>query len=516
MRQFFKLMAVVALALLVATPAMALDFKFGAEYRVRFYDMVNMGFNDGPNTNPGGVQVRVRPRFDVSDDNGNMTATLRLEIGDVEWGNGGGAAGTTNGGTNGSNNSSGARVGNGTGGALGADGVNVETKWAYVDFASPWGVPLRWRAGIQPWYLPKGIIMDDDAAGLRAYGTYSMLSYDFGWYRASAGLQNNQACAAAVTGGPCSNIALTNTQNQGPVFASPAASGNQNQDNALDYYQAKMDLAIAKWLNPGLYYIYGRNAATGTGTGAAIVNNTVASQQFLGLTVTGDAGFLKYDFDWMYGQQNGGMTGNQFQAANWRQNVQGWMIDAGVHIPVGPVLIHVVGSYATGDKQNGGKSEAMPWISPSWNGAGGLYELIGSGGNYDATETSQDYPAGLWMIGTGVEYRPVKALWLRLMYGFAGFTEVSANCAFNKNTQAAGSVCYGPSYQGTGYRQTTTSGPAQGIGGLAGKAQFGQEISLRADYDLWTNFKIQTAAGWLIPTGGSTVSEYVLQLYYNF
>jgi hypothetical protein len=511
MRQFFKLMAIVALALLVATPAMALDFKFGAEYRVRFYDMVNMGFNDGPNTNPGGVQLRVRPRFDVSDDNGNMTATLRLEIGDIDWGNGGGAAGTTNGGANGTVPAAGARVGNGSGGALGVDGVNVETKWAFVDFASPWGVPLRWRAGLQGWYLPKGVIVDDDAAGLRAYGTYSMLSYDFGWYRASAGTVNNPSCTATNSSGnlsgPCGSIAQTITANSGPVNASPAGSSNQNQDNALDYYQAKMDLAIAKWLNPGLYYIYGRNAAT--------ANNAVASQQFLGLTVTGDAGFLKYDFDWIYGQQNGGNNGNQFLGAA-RQNVQGWMMDAGVHIPVGPVLIHVVGSYATGDKQNGGKSEAMPWISPGWNGAGGLYELVGSGGNYDATETSQDYPAGLWMIGTGVEYRPVKALWLRLMYGFVGWTESSANCSFNANARAAGTVCYGPSYQGSGFTQTTTSGPAQGIGGLAGKSTYGQEISLRADYDLWTNFKVQGAAGWLIPSGGSTVSEYVLQLYYNF
>ena len=48
MRQFFKLMAIVALALLVATPAMALDFKFGAEYRVRFYDMVNQGIERRP------------------------------------------------------------------------------------------------------------------------------------------------------------------------------------------------------------------------------------------------------------------------------------------------------------------------------------------------------------------------------------------------------------------------------------------------------------------------------------
>jgi len=434
-----------------------------------------------------------------------MTATLRLEIGDVEWGNGGGAAGTTNGGANGTVPATGARVGNGAGGGMGTDGVNVETKWAYIDFASPFGVPLRWRAGLQPWYLPKGVIIDDDVAGLRAYGNYKMLSYDFGWYRASSG-QPSPALTTAV----CTNAGCTTTAT---AITATANSSNNTTDNNLDYYQAKMDFAIAKWLHPGASYIYGRNAASSTPTAAAA---TVASQQFLGLTVTGDVGFLKYDFDWLYGQQNGGASGNQVQAVNWRQDVAGWVIDAGVHIPVGPVLIHVVGSYATGDKQNGGKSEAMPWISPSWNGAGGLYELVGSGGNYDATETSQDYPAGLWMLGAGAEYRPVKALWLRGMYGFVGFTETAANCAFNRAANAVGSACYGPSYRGNGFTQTTTSGPAQGIGGVAGKSTLGHEISFRADYDLWTNFKIQGAAGWLIPSGGETVSEYEMQLKYNF
>lgn len=494
MTKYFKLMAVVALALLVATPAMALDFKFGAEYRVRFYNMVNQNMTDVAGSNPGGVQLRIRPRFDVSDDNGNMTATLRLEIGDIEWGNGGGAMGATNGGANGNVPAVGARIGNGSGGAMGADGINVETKWGYVDFASPFGVPLRWRAGLQPWYLSKGIIVDDDVAGLRAYGKYSMLSYDFGWYRASGGQATNTAAPTTWPAGGATAQSTVNTQ-----------------DNNLDYYQAKMDVAVAKWLNPGLYYIYGRNAASSTPSAAAA---TVASQNFLGLTLAGDLGFLKYDFDAVMGQQNGGNSGNL--AAAGRTNVSGWMMDMGVHIPVGPVLIHAVGSYATGDKQNGGRSEAMPWIAPSWNGAGGLFELIGSGGNYDATETTQDYPAGLWMLGVGAEYRPVKALWLRGMYGFAGFTESSANCAFNKNTSPVGTTCYGPSYTGKGFTQTTTSGQAQGIGGLAGKSTLGHEISFRADYDLWTNFKIQGAAGWLIPTGGETVSEYVLQLYYNF
>jgi hypothetical protein len=491
MRKFFMMVAIVALALLVATPSMALDFKFGAEYRVRFYSMVGQGFDDVAGTNPRGVQTRIRPRFDVSDDNGNMTATLRLEIGDLEWGNGGGAVGPTNAGPQGNPQPSGARVGNSAGGGFGTDGVNVETKWAYIDFASPFGLPLRWRAGQQGWYLPKGIIIDDDVSGLRAYGKYSMVSYDLGWYRAS--------------GGPCTSTP--------PAGAAGQCATSNTQDNNLDYYQAKVDVAVAKWLNPGIYYIYGRQAAS--------VAAEVASQNFLGATITGDVGFLRYDFDFVMGQQNGGANG-QFATATAttgaRNNVSGYMFDGGVHIPVGPVLIHAVGSYATGDKQDGGRSEAMPWIAPSWNGAGGLYELVGSGGAFDATETTQDYPAGLWMIGAGAEYRPVKALWLRAMYGFVGFSRNSANCAFNKAANVPGSACYGPQYRGEGWTQTATSvnGVAQGIGGLAGKSTLGHEISLRADYDLWTNFKIMGGAGVLIPQTGTTAQEYVLQLYYNF
>jgi len=57
---------------------------------------------------------------------------------------------------------------------------------------------------------------------------------------------------------------------------------------------------------------------------------------------------------------------------------------------------------------------------------------------------------------------------------------------------------------------------AGGEGGMAGEATLGHEISLRADYDLWTNFKVQGAAGWLLVPTGSTVQEYVLQLLYNF
>ena len=520
MRKFFMLVAIVGLALLLAVPAMALDFKFGAEYRVRFYTNSNgsqggLGNNEGIanpaaptgtfnplSGSPGtqrGVQVRVRPRFDVSDDNGNMTATLRLEIGDIEWGNGGGANGVANGAQG--TIANGARTGNGSGGMLGVDGVNVETKWAYVDFATPWGVPLRWRAGLQPWYESKGIFVDDDVAGLRAYGKAGIASYEVGWYRAS--------------GGPCTNTVPTTSPNTGLN----ACSTSNLLDNNYDFYEAKLGLAVAKPFNATVYYIYGDNRATNTGapvTGADTTKPVTA--HFAGLRFDGDFGFMTYDVDAVFGKANGGPTGN-FVTQNGRESTQGWGLDGGVHFPVGPVLLHVVGSYATGDKQNGGNSEALPYISPSWNGAGGLYEIVGSGGVFDQVDVTQDYPAGLWMLGAGVEYRPVKALWTRFMYGFAGFTSSRANCAYSSSKVAG--ACFGPSYGGKGYVMPGVAAgavvpDANGRGGIAGKSTLGHEINIRADYDLWTNFKIQGNVGWLIPSEGDTVGEYVLQLLYSF
>lgn len=499
MRKFLLLVAIVGLATLVAVPAMAVDFKFGSEYRVRFYSNLNgaqatLGRDDGPYS-ARGVQIRLRPRFDVSDDNGNMMATLRLEIGDIEWGNGGGPSGAANGVAI---PASSARIGPSSGGAMGADGINVETKWAYVDFATPWGVPLRWRAGIQPWYESKGIIVDDDVAGVRAYGKASIVNYEVGWYRAS--------------GGPCTNTAAPATF---PTGSATMCNTSNTLDNNYDFYEAKAGVAVAKWLNPSLYYIYGRNAATNT-TG---VTDPTKPQDahFFGAAVNGDAGFLRYDLDFVLGTAEGGPTGNFTGGTIDRIKTKGWMVDGGVHIPIGPVLVHVVGSYATGDKQNGGDSETLPYIAPSWNGAGGLYEIVGSGGAFDQVDVTQDYPGGLWMLGGGAEYRPVKALWLRAMYGFAGFSDKRANCAYS-NGKPLGQ-CFGPVYQGKGYVAPTVVGgvvTAGGQGGIAGENYLGHEVSLRADYDLWTNFKIQGAAGWLFPSAGSTAHEYVLQLLYNF
>ena len=537
MRKFLAVAAVAALAVAVAVPAMALDFKFGGEYRVRFYDGPNLGFSDSgftvtPNgylgsptaaptnipSNPRGVQLRVRPRFDVSDDNGNITATLRLEIGDIEWGNGGGAACVTNApgqceNTQGNGNN---RVGNGSGGGLGADGVNVETKWAYIDAAFPFGVPLRVRAGLQPWYLPKGIIVDDDAIGVRLYGTTGIVSYDFDWFRAQGGPATSTGSIGIVCTLPTGLVTIATT-----AAACTAAGGTAGTavsvasaqatsalyDNNNDFIQAKADFAFAKWLNAGIYGVWGRNAAT---SGGGIGGGLVHYSQWYGLTAAGDLDFLKYDFDAVWGRSNA--------VAADGQDARGYVIDTSVHVPIGPIVWNVALSYASGDKQDGGKHEIMPWISPSWNGAGNgvISEMIDSGGVFDAVEYTQDYAGGLATIGTSVEYRPVKALWLRAAYTYARFTQSESNCGYV--TSATPGYCYGPVYTGMGANNLpSTAFTNIGLSTPGGpKTSFGNEINLRADWDVWTGFKVMGEVGWLIPSTGSTAAEYVLQLLYNF
>jgi hypothetical protein len=499
MRKFLMVVAVGALTLLMAAPVMAVDFKFGAEYRVRMYDAVNWMFTNVTGSNPRGVQIRIRPIFDVSDDNGNIQARLRFEIGDVEFGNGGGANGPYNGVsvTPGS-----ARVGNGAGGSIGNDGVNVETKSAYIDFALPFGVPGRMRTGMQAIYFPKGLIFDDDAAGIKAYGTVKPISYELFWYRVNGGQDTSKPtnhCVAAVGGAVYVKPAAGCLAGDTAVNLAPGtmATTVNTLDNNYDFFGFKLDAALAPFFNPGVYYIYGANKA---GNPAAVVpQDTLSESHYFGLTATGKLGIASYDVDWIYGSAEGGVAGTFVNAAGVRVKTKGWALDGHVAFPVGPVTINLAGAYITGDKRDGGDSEAFPSPAGSWNGAGGGFEMIGSGGPFDAVEFTQEPPTNIWMLGGWIEYVPVKQLWLKAAYGYAGFVDKLGNCA-----GAPANTCYGPAYAGKGNKMI-------GSGGI------GHEFSLRADYTLWTNFKIQGQLGWLFPkAGASTAAEYVLQFLYSF
>ena len=526
MRKFLWVLGVGALVLALAAPAMAVDLKFNGQWRVRMYAGPGTGFGERDGTqggNPRGVRVRVRPIFAASDDNGNIQAHLVLEIGDIEFGSGGGSHGPKFGsstnwagygfgaaGQNFGMVSSGARVGQGAGGSMGTDGVNVETRHAYLDLQMPWGLPLRVRAGTMYWYTPKGILVDDDVAGIRAYGTSGPLTYSLAWYRANSGTNQNAVMPAT---GPLTN---------GVVYQMASTQA----DNNYDFYEMKVNFAAAPWFNPGFYYILGdnrvncqnNNALTGNAATCGLGATHARQSHYIGLTNLGKVGIVSYDFDFVWGTADGGPTG-LFGATNGigQHTVSGFGLDGGLHMPVGPVTVSFGAAYFSGDNGLGtDSSNAFPTISPAWQGPGGgtpgigtPTEMIGNGGTFDAVHYTGGAPVNIWSVAAWLEYRPVKALWTKLSYGLAGFAKKNGNCARSAPPYFTFQVgdngpCWGPAYFGRADKP------------IKGSSYIGQEVSLRADYDLWTNLKVQAEMGWLVPSKGDIAQEYGLQLLYNF
>ena len=140
----------------------AVDVKVKGRWDFAFTMVFNSEFNKNGDRNGtvrnddnfiGGTQrVRTQVNFIMSE---NLQAVLHFEIGSINWGN---------------NNGNGS-VGKGSGGSLSADGVNVETKHAYLDWMVP-NTALKIRMGIQGIALPSSnldsLLLDDDMAGIVA------------------------------------------------------------------------------------------------------------------------------------------------------------------------------------------------------------------------------------------------------------------------------------------------------------------------------------------------------------
>ncbi len=144
MRKNFTVLVVLLMAVLVATPALAaIDFKWGGQFRVRWIGETNIkdgsdDFVDRDNF----IDQRLRLYFTVTASE-NLKLVVKWEMGDTVWGD------------------PRARLGAGSGGGVGADGVNVELKNAYIDFAIPC-TPTRALIGIQGLQLLDSWIIDDD------------------------------------------------------------------------------------------------------------------------------------------------------------------------------------------------------------------------------------------------------------------------------------------------------------------------------------------------------------------
>lgn len=163
------------LAAAVATPALALENQFNGAF-TSFYDLSNYSAtgngasggsnftgleNDAKTQNYFVQRVRLGYTAKASDD---VKLVTKFEFDYNYWGN------------------SSYAVGRGSGGALGADSVNMETKNLYLDLNYPKFVNAK--IGMQSYYDSfKGIIFDADMAGILLAHEYDNASVTAGFFR---------------------------------------------------------------------------------------------------------------------------------------------------------------------------------------------------------------------------------------------------------------------------------------------------------------------------------------------
>lgn len=158
------------------------DFSFGWAQNLSAFKH-DKGKRYRKNDNGIAVQrVRTQLNFITSE---SLQGVLQFEIGNLHWGRGG-------------------EAGRSSGGALGADGVNVETKHAYLDWVVPHS-SLRLRMGLQGLALPMAtrlgspVFHDDVAAVVANYTFNETMAVTAFWMRPYNQYHNDEEAGEAKT-----------------------------------------------------------------------------------------------------------------------------------------------------------------------------------------------------------------------------------------------------------------------------------------------------------------------------
>ena len=171
------------LFLILAVAAFGADFSFHGDMNNRFLIYTNRsdwlkpeseGTIGDKKVDATYGELKYRFWFEAADDDGDVKGVYAIEIGGVRWGREGG--------------------GKGQGASFSGDGVNVETRWAYLDLQTP-GVEkkLRWRMGLMPWRVDS-FLWQETAAGLSLYGTPTdLIDFQAAWVRSVDKLADDEA-----------------------------------------------------------------------------------------------------------------------------------------------------------------------------------------------------------------------------------------------------------------------------------------------------------------------------------
>ena len=163
MKRIIILMLACTMVLGAVASSSATEIKASGTLDLAFEWLDNPNPQEASNGDYFTAIQRLRTKIDIIA-NESLKGVYYLEVGTIRWGAGGGSAYTSD------------RTGPGGGGALGTDGVNVETKRLYLDFQMP-HTALSLRMGLQGLALPSlannNPVLDDDVAAVVANYQFS-------------------------------------------------------------------------------------------------------------------------------------------------------------------------------------------------------------------------------------------------------------------------------------------------------------------------------------------------------
>lgn len=169
----------IAVAMGATGSAQAVKFEFHGDLDNRFLLFTdqsrfptNASITDGSQNERVG-NFKYRMWTTAATDDGSTKGVFAIEVGSVRFGRPTGA-------------------GAGLGGAFSGDGVNVETRWAYVD--TDVGGPGRLKIGLQPYSLNKHL-WKETAAGVLLDGAFGGgdTKYKFAWIRGSESFNDDRS-----------------------------------------------------------------------------------------------------------------------------------------------------------------------------------------------------------------------------------------------------------------------------------------------------------------------------------
>lgn len=120
------------------------------------------------------AEIKYRLGAEAANESGSVRGVYMMEIGAVRFGNIGG------------------NVGRNSGGGYSGDGVNVETRFAYVDFGLPTASKNRVSVGLQPFLVNK-FLWNETAMALQLQGQMGTVGYTAAWARGNEFLNTTAA-----------------------------------------------------------------------------------------------------------------------------------------------------------------------------------------------------------------------------------------------------------------------------------------------------------------------------------